>query len=77
LQKTQGRARKFAPSLQKAQEELGELNLQLEVAHQDYTNLKTARMLELSDSDVSNARQRITHLVREVNKCIRMISTDF
>jgi len=64
-------------SLQKAQEELGELNLQLEVAHQDYTNLKTARMLELSDSDVSNARQRITHLVREVNKCIRMISTDF
>lgn len=64
-------------SLQKTQNELGELNLQLEQTRQNYTNLKTARMLELSDSDVRNARQRITHLVREVNKCIRMISTDF
>lgn len=64
-------------SLEAAQAELDNLKLQLEAARQDYDNLKTARMLQLSDSDVKNARQRITQLVREVNKCIGILSTEF
>ena len=38
-----------------------------------YTNLKMARILELSDSDTRNARQRLNHLVREVDKCIAQL----
>lgn len=38
-----------------------------------YANLKVARMLELSDSDTRNARQRLSHLVREVDKCIALL----
>lgn len=43
-----------------------------EVAAQ-YANLKVARMLELSDSDTRNARQRVSRLVREVDKCIALL----
>ena len=40
---------------------------------QQYANLKMARMLEWSDSDTRNARQRLNHLVREVDKCIALL----
>lgn len=64
-------------SLEKTMQELSDVRRQLEVARQDYANLKTAKMLEISDSDIRNARQRISRLVREVNKCIGMLSTEF
>ncbi len=38
-----------------------------------YANLKVARMLELSDSDTRNARQRLSRLVRDVDKCIALL----
>ncbi len=38
-----------------------------------YANLKVARMLELSDSDTRNARQRLNRLVRDVDKCIALL----
>ncbi len=40
-----------------------------------YANLKVARMLELSDSDTRNARQRLNRLVREVDKCIALLKS--
>lgn len=39
----------------------------------DYKNLKMAKMLELGDKDVALAKQRINHLVREVDKCIALL----
>ena len=50
-----------------------ELVRQREEAEADYANLKVARMLELSDSDTRSARQRLNHLVREVDKCIALL----
>ena len=50
-----------------------ELVRQREEAEANYANLKVARMLELSDSDTRSARQRLNHLVREVDKCIALI----
>lgn len=44
-----------------------------EAIAQQYANLKVARMIELSDSDTRNARQRLNHLVREVDKCIALL----
>lgn len=45
-------------------------NKQLEA---DYANLKMARMLSLSDTDVNQARQRVNRLVRDVDKCIALL----
>lgn len=41
----------------------------------DYNNLKLAKMIDVSDSDVKESRQKITRLVREINKCISILST--
>ena len=53
-----------------------ELNGRLDVVQQDYRNLKTARMIEVSDGDMNNAKQTITQLVREVNKCIGLLKAE-
>ena len=41
-----------------------------------YTNLKTARMLQVSDEDVHNAQARIARLIREIDKCITLLNTE-
>ena len=39
-----------------------------------YTNLKTARTISLYDKDIKEAKQRLTGLVREVDKCIALLN---
>lgn len=39
----------------------------------EYKNLKMAKMLAVGDGDVAMARQRINHLVRDVDKCIALL----
>lgn len=41
----------------------------------DYKNLKLAKMIEVSDLDIKESKQKITRLVREINKCISILST--
>ena len=38
-----------------------------------YTNLRTARTISLYDKDIENAKQRLTGLVREVDRCIALL----
>ena len=52
---------------------LKEQNKQLQA---QYADLKTARMLQLSDNDTRNARQRMTRLVREIDKCIAILKAE-
>lgn len=42
----------------------------------DYETLKLARMIDISDDEMKHARTRITNLVREVNKCINLLTSD-
>lgn len=39
----------------------------------DYANLKMAKMIEVGDTDLAAAKQRIGHLVRNVDKCIALL----
>jgi hypothetical protein len=36
--------------------------------------LKTAKMLEVTDTDVESAQKRLQKLIRDVNKCITLLS---
>lgn len=54
---------------------IGELQQQNRDTQARYDNLKVARMLELSDNDTRNARQRLNRLVRDVDKCIALLKT--
>ena len=33
-------------------------------------------MIEISDADIKESKMKITRLVREINKCISMLSSD-
>lgn len=51
-----------------------QLEAQLSQAHNDYDSLKMAKMLEISDRDMEGAQKRLAKLIREVNKCITLLS---
>lgn len=51
-----------------------ELQKQVENLQSDYANLKTVKMLDVSDGDIKTAKSRITKLVREVDKCIALLN---
>ena len=53
--------------------QITDLQAQVKAVKAQYDNLKVARTLELSDSDTRNARQRLNHLVRDVDKCIALL----
>ena len=40
----------------------------------EYNSLKTAKMLEITDGDLDGARKQVAKLIREVNKCITLLS---
>ena len=52
------------------------LESELRQIQNDYKNLKLAKMIQISDDEHHEAKQRITRLVREVNKCINQLSTE-
>ena len=58
----------------KAESEVKALKEALEQKERDYEALKIARMLEVSDDDIEMSRTRLNHLIREVNKCISLLT---
>ena len=58
----------------KRDKEIEKLEAQLKQARNDYYSLKMAKMIEISDGDMENAQKRISKLIRDVNKCITLIS---
>lgn len=56
------------------EERIAVLESQLAKAQHDYNALMTARMIEIADSDMEMAQKRIARLIREVNKCITLLS---
>ena len=51
-----------------------DLKDQLAQAHKDYDNLKLAKMLEVTDGDLETAKKRVAKIIRDVNKCITLLS---
>ena len=55
-------------------QEILTLQKQLAQAQSDYQSLKLARMIEVSDGDMEVAQKRVAKLIRDVNKCITLLS---
>jgi predicted nuclease with TOPRIM domain len=53
--------------IQRLQNELTHLN-------RDYTNLESATAITLNGGDVNETKQRLSKLVREVDKCIALLN---
>mgnify|MGYP002623043927 CR=1 FL=1 len=58
------------------EEEIEKLKAELQSSRNDYATLKLAKMISINDNEMKNAKQRITRLVREVNKCIGLLTLE-
>lgn len=60
--------------LEQNKRELHELRDKLDQKGRDYDSLKMAKMIEISDGDLEGAKNRLSRLIRDVNKCIAILS---
>jgi cell shape-determining protein MreC len=54
--------------------QLGEATQWYQTLEAQYTDLKMARLLSVSDQDITDTKQRLAKLVREVDKCIALLN---
>nr|WP_302198094.1 hypothetical protein [uncultured Prevotella sp.] len=50
------------------------LQEKLSQAEHDYNSLKMAKMMTISDADMEATQKRVAKLIRDVNKCIMLLS---
>jgi predicted RNase H-like nuclease (RuvC/YqgF family) len=62
--------------IEKDEHDIQELKAQLEQKDRDYIALKTARMIEVTDSDLQESKTRLAKLIRDVDKCIAILSDE-
>ena len=62
--------------LQKNEQDMNQLRQQLEQQQSDYNSLKMAKMIEITDGDLTGAKDRLSKLIRDVNKCIAILSDE-
>ena len=60
--------------LEKNEDDVRQLRQQLLDKQQEFDAFKAAKMLEVSDGDIQSARERLAKLIRDVNKCISVLS---
>ncbi len=56
------------------EQEIKQLKEKIAQAENNYKSLKTARMLEVSDGDIEESKKKISQMLRQVNKCITLLS---
>ena len=62
--------------MEKAEQEVKNLEAKLTQKENDYNALKMAKMMTITDGDLESAKARVQKLIREVNKCITLISDE-
>ena len=53
-----------------------QLQEKLEQQQSDYDSLKMAKMIEITDGNLDGAKERLSKLIRDVNKCIAILSDE-
>ena len=60
----------------KNEQDMKDLRAKLTQAENDYMSLKTAKMMEITDGDLESAKARLARMIRDVNKCIAILSDE-
>lgn len=63
-------------SVENSKKEIAALSNKLEQQQNDYNSLKMAKMIEITDGNLTNAKDRLSKLIRDVNKCIAILSDE-
>ena len=62
--------------VEKNEQDLMDLRAKLTQADTDYNTLKMAKMLTITDGDLEGAKARVQKLIRDVNKCIAILTDE-
>ena len=62
--------------MQEQSQTIEELKAKVAQADNDYNSLKMARMLEITDGNLDEAKDRLARMIRQVNKCIAILSDE-
>ena len=62
--------------IEKDRQEVAELQAKLVQADNDYNSLKMAKMMQITDGDLEVAKARVQKMIRNVNKCIAILSDE-
>jgi len=58
------------------EQQIKELKERLEQQERDYQSLKMAKMMEITNGDLQGAKDRLAKMIRDVNKCIAVLSDE-
>lgn len=56
------------------EKQIAQFKVKLTQAESEYNSLKMAKIIEISDTDLEGAKSRLSKLIRDVNKCITLLS---
>ena len=62
--------------MQEQAQTIEEFKARVTQADNDYNSLKMARMLEITDGNLDEAKDRLARMIRQVNKCIAILSDE-
>lgn len=62
--------------VEKNEQDIKQLQAKLNQQERDYQSLKMAKMMEITDRDLDGAKERLSKLIRDVNKCIAVLSDE-
>lgn len=62
--------------VEKGELRIKQLEAKLAQQERDYQSLKMARMMEITDGDLEGAKSRVAKMIRDVNKCIAILSDE-
>lgn len=60
--------------LDKSEKDMQVLRDKLNQQVSDYNSLKMAKMMEITDGDLESSKARLSKLIRDVNKCIAILT---
>lgn len=60
--------------LDKCRAEIKNLHEKLERQADEHQSLKMAKMMEIADGDAEKSKDRLSKLIRDVNKCIALLT---
>lgn len=73
LQKENGA---LSDTITRHEQTINEMQRKLNQKQHDYDSLKMAKMLEITDGNLQGAKERLSRLIRDVNKCIAILSDE-
>ena len=62
--------------VEESEQKVKQLQDKLAQQERDYQSLKMAKMMEITDGDIEGAKERLAKLIRDVNKCIALLSDE-